>query len=45
MDAFKKRLGEKTDEQFEIFVDYMELVRLRAGEQGSDGRVSFRKIP
>ena len=28
MDAFKKRLGEKTDEQFEIFVDYMELVRL-----------------
>src|SRR5262245_19171816 len=28
IDAFKKRLGEKTTEQFEIFVDYMELVRL-----------------
>ena len=23
MDGFKKRLGEKTDEQFEIFVDYL----------------------
>src|SRR5215470_14852853 len=28
IDGFKKRLGEKTTEQFEIFVDYMELVRL-----------------
>src|SRR5262245_172205 len=28
IDAFKKRLGEKTAEQFEIFVDYMEVVRL-----------------
>ena len=28
IDAFKKRLGEKTTEQFEIFVDYMEVVRL-----------------
>src|SRR5215468_5680019 len=28
IDAFKKRLNEKTTEQFEIFVDYMELVRL-----------------
>src|SRR5262245_28222898 len=28
IDGFKKRLGEKTTEQFEIFVDYMEAVRL-----------------
>jgi len=28
IDAFKKRLSETTNEQFEIFVDYMELVRL-----------------
>ena len=28
IDAFKKRLSETTSEQFEIFVDYMELVRL-----------------
>ena len=28
IDAFKKRLSEKTTEQFEIFIDYMELVRL-----------------
>lgn len=28
IDAFKKRLSEKTSEQFEVFVDYMELVRL-----------------
>ncbi|HET7911472.1 MAG TPA: hypothetical protein VFL49_05550, partial [Pseudolabrys sp.] len=28
IDAFKKRLSEKTSEQFDIFVDYMELVRL-----------------
>ena len=28
IDAFKKRLSEKTTEQFEIFVDYMESVRL-----------------
>jgi signal transduction histidine kinase len=28
IDAFKKRLSEKTTEQFEVFVDYMELVRL-----------------
>jgi ABC-type uncharacterized transport system substrate-binding protein len=28
IDAIKKRLSEKTTEQFEIFVDYMELVRL-----------------
>ena len=28
IDAFNKQLGEKTTEQFEIFVDYMELVRL-----------------
>jgi signal transduction histidine kinase len=27
IDAFKKRLSEKTTENFEIFVDYMELVR------------------
>jgi signal transduction histidine kinase len=28
IDAFKKRLSEKTPEQFEIFIDYMEVVRL-----------------
>ena len=28
IDAFKQRLSEKTTERFEIFVDYMELVRL-----------------
>jgi signal transduction histidine kinase len=28
IDAFKKRLSETTSEEFEIFVDYMELVRL-----------------
>src|SRR5262245_53633444 len=28
IDAFKKRLSEKTTERFEIFIDYMELVRL-----------------
>src|SRR5262245_13059258 len=27
IDAFKKRLSEKTTERFEIFIDYMELVR------------------
>ncbi|HMF23447.1 MAG TPA: sensor histidine kinase [Pseudolabrys sp.] len=27
IDAFKKRLSEKTTEQFDIFIDYMELVR------------------
>lgn len=28
IDAFKKRLSAKTTEQFEVFVDYMELLRL-----------------
>jgi hypothetical protein len=28
IEGFKKRLGEKTTEQFEIFVDYLEAVRL-----------------
>src|ERR1041384_6335469 len=27
IDAFKRRLGEKTSERFEIFIDYMELER------------------
>jgi hypothetical protein len=30
IDAFRKRLNETTSEQFEIFVDYMELVSCRA---------------
>lgn len=33
IDAFKKRLNEKTTEQFEIFVDYLELVRLPSQTQ------------
>jgi hypothetical protein len=40
MDGFKKRLGEKTDEQFEIFVDYMELVRLPS-QAHSDRTVEY----
>ena len=40
MDAFKKRLGEKTNEQFEIFVDYMELVRLPS-QAHSDRTVEY----
>jgi signal transduction histidine kinase len=32
IDAFKKRLSETTSEEFEIFVDYMELVRLPSQE-------------
>ncbi len=28
IEAFKQRLSEKTTERFEIFIDYMELVRL-----------------
>jgi hypothetical protein len=46
MDGFKKRLGEKTDEQFEIFVDYLELVRLPS-QAHSDRTVEYLsgKIP
>src|SRR5262245_5558139 len=40
IDAFKKRLGEKTGEQFEIFVDYMELVRL-PGQAHVDRTVEY----
>ena len=31
IDAFKQRLSERTTESFEIFVDYMELVRAPTG--------------
>jgi signal transduction histidine kinase len=40
IDAFKKRLSETTDEQFDIFVDYMELVRL-PGQAHIDRTVQY----
>ncbi len=40
IDAFKKRLSETTSEQFEIFVDYMELVRL-PGQAHIDRTVQY----
>ena len=40
IDAFKKRLSETTNEQFEIFVDYMELVRL-PGQAHIDRTVQY----
>jgi signal transduction histidine kinase len=40
IDAFKRRLTEKTSEQFDIFVDYMELVRL-PGQTHIDRTVQY----
>jgi hypothetical protein len=40
IDAFKKRLSERTDEHFEIYVDYMELVRL-PGQPHIDRTVQY----
>jgi signal transduction histidine kinase len=40
IDAFKKRLSEATNEQFDIFIDYMELVRL-PGQAHIDRTVQY----